>query len=97
MKALPTIITFDQFDQSEQETNEVFDEVLRNQNPELYLIKMKLEEYKVNPRILPSVIKSIAMVSANGGWGEITLQIRENRVFRIRGTNDEVMNLGLTE
>lgn len=65
---------------------EQFLELLRVADPELYLIKMILNETKINPMILNHVLRSIGNLMIGTGYGTVKIYMQAKRVSNIEGT-----------
>lgn len=76
MKSLPTV---------EQVNLENYLEVVRTLDPELYLIKIALEEARVNPLIIPKVIRSIGRLSMGERYGTIHIVMHSGIITQIQG------------
>ena len=68
-------------------------QILQTLDPELYLIKIALEETGVNPRILPRIVRVLGNLSIGSGYGEITILIKSRIVTQIKGNESDVLNL----
>ena len=73
--------------------DEKYLEVLRTLDPELYIIKMALEETGVNAMILPRVIRMLSNLDIGSGYGEITILMKARMVTQIKGNESDVLNL----
>ena len=72
---------------------EAYWDVVRSLDPELYLIKVALQETGINPMILPRVIRSLANLSYSGGYGKIQIFMERNEVTQIKGEDSDLLNL----
>jgi hypothetical protein len=83
MNSLPTI------DQVNQDN---FGNVVRKMDPELYLIHIALQETKVNPLIIPKVIRALSNMAVGSGYGKIMIFMERKTVTSING--EERVNVG---
>ena len=63
---------------------EHFLEVLRLCDPELYTIKMALEESDVNPIIIPKIIRTIGNLTIGTGYGKIQIFMQAKVITQIK-------------
>jgi hypothetical protein len=68
-------------------------EVLMKLDPELYLIKVALEETKINPRMMPRIIRSIANVAYGTRTGRVKVFMQEGVVTQVWGEERDKLNL----
>ena len=74
MESLPTV---------DQVNLNAYYEVIRKLDPELYLIKIALQETSVNPLILPKIIRMISNVHSGTGWGKVQIIIQNGVIKRM--------------
>ena len=67
--------------------------VLATLDPELYRIKVALEETKVNPVIMPRIIKSIANLAYSGGYGKLQIFMEKGMVSQIKPEQSERLDV----
>lgn len=67
--------------------------LIKTFDPELYDIKIALEETKVNPYMVPRIIRAIANIYYGTGFGKVTIQISNGEVSVISGLEKEPVNL----
>jgi len=89
MKPLPSP------DQLQKENNDQYLQVLLTLDPDLYKIKLYLEEYKVNPMIICRIIRALGNVNVVTGYGVISILIKSRTVTQIKGGESDVLNLPL--
>lgn len=89
MKPLPSP------DQLQKENNDQYLQVLLTLDPDLYKIKLYLEEYKVNPMIICRIIRALGNVNVGTGYGVISILIKSRTVTQIKGGESDVLNLPL--
>lgn len=61
-------------------------------DPELYSIKIALIESKVNPSIIPLIVRHITNISHGTGFGQIKISISGRKVAQIAGTESELVD-----
>lgn len=81
----------------DKENQEKYWNILKRLDPELYLIKIALEETKVNPRILPRVIRAIANLAYGTGYGKIQVFMSQRVVTQIKPEESDALNLDVFE
>ena len=81
--SLPTI---------EQANLEAYWDVIRKLDPELYLIKVALEETGVNPMILPKVVRALANLAYGSGFGTIRIFMQAGVVTQIKPEESNVVD-----
>ena len=79
---------------SVQQANlEQYWDVVRQLDPELYLIKIALQETGVNPMIIPRVIRSLANLCFSGGYGKVQLFVERGIVTQCKGEDSDLLNM----
>lgn len=58
--------------------------VLQKLDPELYMIKLALEETKINPIIIPRFIRSLANLMYGTGHGRVSTYMVKKQITNIR-------------
>jgi hypothetical protein len=76
-----------------EENEKRYWEVLMKLDPELYLVKVALEETKINPRMLPRIIRSIANVAYGTKTGRVKVFVERGVVTHIFGEERDKLNL----
>lgn len=66
--------------------------LIKTFDPELYLIKIALIESKVNPSILPLIVRHITNISHGTGFGQVKISISARKVAQIAGTESELVD-----
>ena len=84
MNSLPTV---------DQVNLEAYWEVVRNLEPEFYLIRIALEETGINPMILPKIIRSINNLARGTGYGKVQVFIQQRKVTQVKGEESDEVNL----
>lgn len=67
-------------------------EMLRKFDPELYVIRIALNETGVNPAILPPIIRSVGNLSLGTGYGKIQIFMQETIITQIKGEESSQIN-----
>lgn len=85
MKSLPTI---------DEATNnrEKYLEVLKSLDPDLYTIKIALEETGVNPDIIRHVIRALGNLTIGAGYGKVQIYMQAKIVTDIEATEKVKIN-----
>ena len=73
-----------EYRQIENNNQEQFLEMLAKMDPELYLIKIALLETKINPVIIPRIIRVLGNMNIGTGYGEITILMKERVVTQVK-------------
>ncbi len=98
----PTIVrkTTWEFEQKIIETNQSnIDILLANLLPELYIIWQHLILYKINPEVLPAIIKGMGDIATSSKLGEVIIEIRpdpqtgEAVIRRVRSVDTRHLDL----
>lgn len=72
--------------------NEKYLQVLRELDPELYLIKIALEETGINPRIFPRIIRQLANMAYGTGFGKVQIFMQQKIITQIKGEESDQLN-----
>ena len=83
MKSLPTI---------DQVNLDVYWDVVRHLDPELYLIRMALTETGINPMILPKIIRSLGNLAIGTGYGKIQVFMQKRVITQVKGEESDEIN-----
>lgn len=67
--------------------------VLASLDPELYRIKIALEETKVNPIIIPRMIRAIANLAYGSGYGKVQVFMEQRIVTQIKPEESDQLNV----
>ncbi len=84
MKSLPTV---------EQKNLDKYWKVIQKLDPELYMIKVALDEFNVNPIIIVRFIRSIGIMALGSGWGTIRVFLEKGNVSQIKGEESDQLNV----
>lgn len=82
-ESLPTV---------EQANLDNFYDVVRKLDPELYLIKIALQETGVNPMILPRIVRSIFNLAEGTGYGKVQVFIQNKMITHVKGEESDEVN-----
>ena len=82
-KSLPTI---------EQVNLNNYLDVVRKLDPELYLIRLALDESGVNPMIIPQIIRTIGNLSLGSGHGKIQIYMQARMITNIKPEENVMVN-----
>lgn len=102
LNSSPTVVRSFTYQEEQEilETNiEHFDIVLATFFPDLYVVWQSLRLYKINPSILPAIIKAIGDISYSSRLGEVIIEIRPDKttgepvVKRIRSVDTKNMDI----
>jgi len=78
---------------TEEKANiEKYWEVIRQLDPELYKLKILLNEFRVNPVILESVIKSISNLAYGSGYGKIQIFMQNRKITNVKPEESNEVN-----
>ena len=69
---------------TEQVNLENYLEVVKKLDPELYMIKIALEETNVNPTIIPHIIRTIGNLAFGSGYGKIQIFMQAKLITQIK-------------
>ena len=67
-------------------------EVVRKLDPQLYVIKIALEESGINPTILPKIIRTIGNLAIGTGYGKIQIFMQARIVTQVKGEENSEIN-----
>lgn len=89
MNSLPTV--------DEANLSKYWD-VVRQLEPEFYLLRIALKETDVNPLIIPKLVRAIANLAMGTGYGKVTVYMAKGTVTQIKGEEaDEVNQIVITK
>lgn len=77
MKSLPTI---------DQVNAENLLKVVKTLDPELYMIKIALEETGIDPMIIPHVIRVLGNLTLGAGYGKVQIYMQARVITDIEST-----------
>lgn len=77
----------------DKQNHEKYLEVLRTLDPDLYMIRVALQETNINPQILPRIIRSLGNLNIGTGYGEVTILVKSRTVTQIKGNESDVLNM----
>ena len=90
MNSLPTIVEHKHIEQTNEQQ---LWEVVAKLDPELFLIKVALEETKVNPLIIPRYIRALANLSYGSGFGVVQTYISNNKLTQIKTAETDKVDM----
>ena len=67
-------------------------DVVRKLDPELYLIRLALDESGVNPSIIPQIIRTIGNLSMGTGHGRIQIYMQARVITNIKPEENVMIN-----
>jgi hypothetical protein len=71
--------------ESEPLNAEEVDLIIKIYRPDLFVIDKALEAGKINPFLIPRIVRAISNVGFNGGYGKVVLYIEKNSIVNIEG------------
>jgi len=77
---------------TEQANIEKFYDVVRQFDPELYLIKLALKESGVNPMVIPKIIRQISNLASGTGYGKVQIFIQSKTITQVTGEESDKVN-----
>lgn len=79
-------------DQNTADNIEKYMALVKVLDPELYAIKIALTESRVNPVIIPLIIRNIANISYGTGFGQVKVSISARKVASIASNESELVD-----
>lgn len=76
----------------EEANLEKYYDVIRQLDPELYMIKIALEETKINPLVLPKVIRQLSNLAMGTGYGKVQIFMARGTITQIKGEESDEFN-----
>lgn len=83
MNSLPTV---------EQANLDKLYDVIRQLDPELYLIKLSLKESGMNPIIVPKIIRAISNLAMGTGYGKVQVFMESKTITQVSGEERTQVN-----
>lgn len=81
---------------AEQQNNEEqLAQILKTLDPNLYMIKVALQETQVNPEIIPRIIRSLGNLNVGTGYGVIEIIVRSRTVTQIKSGESDILNMSI--
>lgn len=77
---------------AEQVNVDKFYDVVRQFDPELYLIKLALKESGVNPLVIPKIIRQISNLASGTGYGKVQIFIQSKTITQVTGEESDRVN-----
>jgi len=79
--------------QTEIENNEkLFEEILKNVRPDIYVLMDILDQTDVNPLIIYQVVRHLNSIAMGNKYGSVTVQIENGKVTFVRGEESTKLN-----
>lgn len=75
-----------------RENIEKYVEVIKTVDPELYQIKLSMLETNINPRILPKIIRAIALLALGTSYGQIEIHMKSGEITQIKTYESSVVS-----
>jgi len=75
-----------------REAIENYIEAMRKLDPELYQIKLSMMETRINPKILPKIIRAIALLALGTSYGQIEIIMKGGEVTQIKSFESSVVS-----
>lgn len=83
MSSLPTV---------EESNLTSYYEVVRKLDPELFLIKVALQETGVNPLIVPRIIRALGNLAVGSGYGNIEILMKSHMITQIKSGESDIIS-----
>lgn len=74
-------------------TDEEINTILKENCADIFMLKVLIDETRVNPNVLFHIINAITSVIHDTNWGVIHLQIRQGEIKQIDGEHQNRINL----
>ena len=68
-------------------------ELVRVLDPELYMIKMAVQDTGVNALIIPRIIRSLGNLNIGTGYGVVEILVKSKVVTQIKNNESDVVNM----
>jgi hypothetical protein len=65
---------------------------IREVDPEMYIIKEMIAITKVNPQILPKIIRAIAGIGWGTGYGKVQIFIENRKVSQVKPEESDLID-----
>lgn len=104
MQSAPTLIrqtTIEVEEKMTEENRSQFDILLSTFAPDLFIIHNTLSLYRMNPQVLPPIIRAINQLIETNKLGEVIVEIRpdketgEPKMYRVRTNDTNHTNLSI--
>jgi hypothetical protein len=59
-------------------------EFMKEVDPEMYEVKEMLEATKINPKVLPNIIRALAGIAWGTGYGKVQIFIENRQVSQVK-------------
>lgn len=74
------------FDEQEKSNGEKFLELLQKADPELYMIKLSLEETGIDPLVIVHVIRALGNLTYGHGYGKVQIYMQAKVITNVEST-----------
>ncbi len=75
----------------EDNNSEQYWEIIKQLDPELYLIKLSLDETGINTLLIPRIVRAISNLSVGTGWGRVSIYMSQGKVTQVKTEeNDKI-------
>ena len=61
-------------------------------DPDVYAIKVALLETKVNPQLVPKIIRAMSNIAYGTGFGNVSISMSERKIAQITAKESEMVN-----
>lgn len=75
-----------------EQNQQAYLDVVKQLDPELYMIKIALMETDLNPLIIPKIIRSIGNLCLGTGYGKIQIFMQAKLITQIKGEESVEVN-----
>jgi hypothetical protein len=65
---------------------------IKDIDPDMYAVKEMIETTKVNPRVLPSIIRAVAGIGWGTGFGKVQIFIENRKVSQIKPEESDLID-----
>lgn len=81
--------TYKSLPSTERANLEQYWDIVRRLEPEFYLIRIALQETKVNPLLVPRIVRAIANLYIGTRFGKVTIYMQNGKVTMIDGIESD--------
>lgn len=67
-------------------------DIIRQVEPEFFIIRVLLQQTGVNPLILPKVIRGISNMAQGAGYGKIVIYMRNKKVTSVETAEEDKLD-----
>ncbi len=80
----------------QQNNQEQYWSVIQQLDPELYLIRIAIQETGINPMILPKIIRAISNLNIGTGYGRVQVFMTNHKVTQVKNEESDTLNENAT-